>query len=74
MKSPMTRLASRFNAEHYGFGELAQCVKPAAHFETPETPGRNYKIEEEAEEIPMLKPVTRESDELDRFFVNPIED
>ena len=38
-KSPMTRLASRFNAESYGFGQAADAVRPAPHFEAPQTPG-----------------------------------
>ena len=74
MKSPMTRLASRFSAEHYGFGDVASAVKPDPHFEAPQTPERDDKIEEEAEDVPLLKPVSRESDELDRFFINPLED
>ena len=73
----MIRLASRFSAEHYGFGEAAEAAKPVPHFENPTTPRKvaDAIMEEVDQEVtPLMKPVTRDSDELDRFFINPIED
>lgn len=77
MKSPMTRKASRFSAEHYGFGQAAEAAKPVPHFENPVTPVKvaDEIMEEVDQEVTdLIKPVTRDSDELDRFFINPIED
>ena len=72
----MTRMASRFSAEHYGFGDAADAAsKTIPHFENPQhLECDDEKIEEEIEHAPLMNPVTRESDELDRFFINPIED